>query len=45
MKPFFASSLAIVLAAGPIVAAGPQDAAPAGPSTLARLSDHVILNI
>ncbi len=36
MKPFFASSLAILLAAGPIVAAGPKDAtAPAGPTTLA----------
>ena len=36
MKPFFASSLAIVLAAGAIVAAGPQDAsAPGGPTPLA----------
>ncbi len=36
MKPFFASSLAIVLGAGPVVTAGPQDAAaPAGPTTLA----------
>ena len=36
MKPFFASSLVIVLVAGPIVSAGAQDAAaPAGPTTLA----------
>jgi hypothetical protein len=36
MKSFFASPLAIVLAAGPIVAASPQDAtAPAGPAPLA----------
>ncbi len=36
MKPFFASSLAIVLVAGPIATARAQDApAPAGPTTLA----------
>jgi hypothetical protein len=36
MKPFFASSLVIVLVAGPIATAGPQDAAaPAAPATLA----------
>ena len=36
MKPFFASSLVIVLAAGPIASAGPQDAAaPTEPATLA----------
>src|SRR5512144_2271 len=35
MKPFFASSLLIVLGAAPIASAEPQDAAPAGPTTLA----------